>query len=163
VAGEAEGPGGWPRGRVYGAFLVSAVTSGARREPRQEGFGAKTGLGRGECLGPGLTAAQGAYYAATWRRSAAARETLAKTLAVRVETASDIGYTAAQLGHEDAVFSLKTYTHAVKRRERLTGAELEQFERSIEWAQWARMGTNGDSSDLADAVESVPRKEKAPH
>jgi hypothetical protein len=45
-------------------------------------------------------------------------------------------------------------------RERVYRAFLE---RSIEWAQWARMGANGDSSDLADAVESVPRKKKAPH
>jgi hypothetical protein len=57
---------------------------------------------------------------------------------------------------------LKTYTHAVKRRERLTGHELEQFERAIEWAEWARMGTNGEISDLAAADETVPEKEKAP-
>jgi len=45
----------------------------------------------------------------------------------------------------DAVFGLKTYTHAVRRRERLTGAELEQFERGP-------IGTNGDSSDLASGT-----------
>jgi hypothetical protein len=65
---------------------------------------------------------------------------------LRCAVGDDIAYTAAQLGHEDAVFSLRTYTHAVKRRERLTGAELGQFERAIKWAQWARMGTNADTA-----------------
>jgi hypothetical protein len=60
------------------------------------------------------------------------------------------------------VFSLKTYTHAVKRRARLTGHELEQFERAIEWAQWARIGTNSAVGDLAAAGETEPEKEKAP-
>lgn len=50
----------------------------------------------------------------------------------------------------------------MKRRERFTGHELEQFERAIEWAQWVRMGTNGEMSDLAAAVETVSAKEKAP-
>jgi integrase len=81
---------------------------------------------------------------------------------LRCAVGDDVAYTAAQMGHEDAVFSLKTYTHAVKRRERLTGHELEQFERAIEWAQWARMGTNGENSDLAAAAESVPEEERAP-
>jgi integrase len=82
---------------------------------------------------------------------------------LRCAVGDDVAYTAAQLGHEDAVFSLKTYTHAVKRRDRLTGHELEQFNRAIEWAQWARMGTNDEIGDLAVADASVPGKEKAPH
>jgi hypothetical protein len=45
------------------------------------------------------------------------------------------------------------------RRDRLTGHELEQFERAIEWAQWARMGTNDEIRDLAAVEESVPRGE----
>jgi integrase len=81
---------------------------------------------------------------------------------LRCAVGDDVAYTAAQLGHEDAVFSLKTYTHAVKRRNRLTGQELKQFERAIEWAQWARMGTNGEIADLETADPSVPEKEKAP-
>jgi integrase len=80
---------------------------------------------------------------------------------LRCVVGDDVAYTAAQLGHEDAVFSLKTYTHAVKRRDRLTGHELEQFERAIEWAQWARMGTNDGIGDLAAVEASVLGKEKA--
>lgn len=82
---------------------------------------------------------------------------------LRCAVGDDVACTAAQLGHEDAVFSLKTYTHAVKRRDRLTGHELEQFERAIEWAQWARMGTNDEIRDLAAVEESVSKNEKAPH
>jgi integrase len=79
---------------------------------------------------------------------------------LRCAVGDDVAYTAAQLGHEDAVFSLKTYTHAVKRRDRLTGHELKQFERAIEWARWAQMGTNGDIADLETADPSVPEKRK---
>jgi integrase len=81
---------------------------------------------------------------------------------LRCAVGDDVAFTASQLGHEDAVFSLKTYTQAVKRRQRLEGAELKQFERAIEWAQWARMGTNGDLDALAAADANAPEKEKAP-
>jgi integrase len=81
---------------------------------------------------------------------------------LRCAVGDDVAYTAAQLGHEDAVFTLKTYTHAVKRRERLTGHELEQFKAAIEWAQWARMGTSGDIGPLAAADAWAPEQEKAP-
>jgi hypothetical protein len=50
----------------------------------------------------------------------------------------------------------------VKRRDRLAGHELEQFERAIEWAQWARMGTNDEIRDLAAVEQSVPDEQKAP-
>jgi integrase/recombinase XerC len=82
---------------------------------------------------------------------------------LRCAVGDDVAYTAAQLGHEDAVFSLRTYTHAVKRRERLTGAELEQFERASEWAQWARMGTNVDTEWTQPPGEATSETEKAPH
>jgi integrase len=59
---------------------------------------------------------------------------------LRAAAGDDVAYTAEQLGHEDPAFSLRVYTHAVKRRQRLTGTEREQFERAIEWAQWARIG-----------------------
>jgi hypothetical protein len=81
---------------------------------------------------------------------------------LRCAIGDDVPYTAAQLGHEDAVFSLKTYTHAVKRRERLGGHELEQFERAVEWAQWARMGTNDEIRDFATVDASVSEEGKAP-
>jgi integrase len=73
--------------------------------------------------------------------------------ALRCVAGDDPAYTAAQIGHEDAAFTLRVYTHAVKRRERLSGAELKQFNRALEWAQWAQTGTNELSS--LQPVESV--------
>jgi integrase len=61
---------------------------------------------------------------------------------LRCAVGDDPAYTASQLGHEDAGFTLRVYTLAVKRRERLVGAERAEFERAIEWAQWARTGTS---------------------
>jgi hypothetical protein len=58
--------------------------------------------------------------------------------ALRCVAGDDPAYTAAQIGHEDATFTLRVYTHAVKRRERLTGPELQEFNRALEWAQWAQ-------------------------
>lgn len=62
--------------------------------------------------------------------------------ALRCVAGDDPAYTAAQIGHEDAAFTLRVYMHAVKRSERLSGTELQEFNRALEWAQWARMGTN---------------------
>lgn len=80
---------------------------------------------------------------------------------LRCAVGDDPAYTAAQLGHEDAAFTMRCYTAATKRRERLTPAERERFERAIEWAQWARMGTSGEMSDLAAASQPEADREKA--
>ena len=58
---------------------------------------------------------------------------------LRAAAGDDVAYTAEMLGHTDPAFSLRVYTHAVKRRQRLQGAELAEFSRAIEWAQWAQM------------------------
>ena len=47
----------------------------------------------------------------------------------------DPAYTASQLGHTDALFTLKTYTAALKRREKLTPAERKAFDTAVEWAR----------------------------
>jgi hypothetical protein len=51
---------------------------------------------------------------------------------------------------------MKTYARAVKRWKRLEGAEREQFELALEWAQWApqkaETGTNG-----GQALPALPR------
>lgn len=62
---------------------------------------------------------------------------------LRCAVGDDPAYTAAQLGHEDALFTLRTYTAAVKRRERLTPAERQAFDLAVDWA---RMGTNVDET-----------------
>jgi integrase len=48
-------------------------------------------------------------------------------------------YIAEQLGHEDPGVSFRVYQRAVKRRDRLTGAYLDHFDRALEWAL---MGTD---------------------
>ena len=43
-------------------------------------------------------------------------------------------YIAEQLGHSDFGFTFRVYQRAVKRRERLSGAYAEAFDRALEWA-----------------------------
>jgi integrase len=64
---------------------------------------------------------------------------------LRCACGDDVAYTSAQIGHEDARFTLRVYTGATKRRERLSGPHLKAYDRALEWA---RMGTN--------AVPAVP-------
>lgn len=60
---------------------------------------------------------------------------------LRCACGDDVRYTAGQLGHGDPRFTLKTYTQATKRRERMSGPHLKAYDQAIEWAQ---MGTNAD-------------------
>jgi len=57
---------------------------------------------------------------------------------LRCACGDDVAYTSSQIGHEDARFTLRVYTQATKRRERLSGPHLQAYDRAIEWA---RMGT----------------------
>jgi integrase len=81
---------------------------------------------------------------------------------LRAAVGDDVAYTSEQLGHEDAMFTLRVYTAAVKRRHRLAGAELEQFNRAIEWAQWAQVGTNGADELSAPLAASSFAQTKTP-
>jgi integrase len=58
----------------------------------------------------------------------------------------DIAYTSAQIGHTDPRFTLRVYTQATKRRDRLSGPHLPAYDRALEWAQ---MGTNGGDKPAA--------------
>jgi integrase len=51
----------------------------------------------------------------------------------------DIRYTADQLGHEDARFTMRCYAQASKRRDRMTKPHREAFDQAVEWAA---MGSN---------------------
>jgi integrase len=83
--------------------------------------------------------------------------------ALRCVAGDDPAYTAAQIGHEDAAFTLRVYTHAVKRRERLSGAELREFNRALEWAQWAQMGTNDAIAVAPAPADAEPENEETRH
>jgi Phage integrase family len=50
---------------------------------------------------------------------------------LRCACRDDVAYTSSQLGHEDARFTLKVYTQATKRRERLSGAHRRAYDVAI--------------------------------
>lgn len=71
---------------------------------------------------------------------------------LRYALRDDAVYVAAQMGHADGGgLSMSTYARAVKRRERLTGAALTEFDRALEWAQL----------DVIDQARSVPALDPA--
>lgn len=53
---------------------------------------------------------------------------------LRFVLGDDPVYVAAQLGHTEPGFSMKVYASAVRRRERLIGAALREFDAALEWA-----------------------------
>jgi integrase len=71
---------------------------------------------------------------------------------LRCAAGDAVAYTADQLGHTDARFSLRVYTQATKRRERLSGAHLRAYDRAIEWAQ---MGTNDERERVLATAEAT--------
>jgi len=60
---------------------------------------------------------------------------------LRAAVGDDPAYTSEQIGHDDPRFTLRVYTYATKRRQRLTGTHRQAFDRALEWAQ---MGTSSD-------------------
>jgi integrase len=67
---------------------------------------------------------------------------------LRCACGDDVRYTADQIGHEDPRFTLRVYTQATKRRDRLAKPQREAFDRAIEWA---RIG-----SIVVDGPEAIP-------
>jgi integrase len=59
---------------------------------------------------------------------------------LRFALGDDPVYVAAQLGHTEPGFSMKVYASAVRRRERLIGAALREFDAALDWAA---MGSGG--------------------
>ncbi len=74
---------------------------------------------------------------------------------LRCAAGDDPAYVAEQTGHEDARFTLNVYTHAIKRRHRLTEAERVQYDHALAWAQWAPTGTKPDLSTDALSTEET--------
>jgi hypothetical protein len=77
-------------------------------------------------------------------------------------------YVAEQMGHADAGrLAANLYAKAVKRRAKLSGAYLAEYERALVWAQmdradWAQMGTNAEALlDEAPVSESTGEAESA--
>ncbi len=74
---------------------------------------------------------------------------------LRFALGDDPVYVAAQLGHTEGAFSMRVYAKAVKRRSRLTGEHLREFDKAIEWA---RMGTSADSGLEWEAAIGLPER-----
>lgn len=78
---------------------------------------------------------------------------------LRAASGDDPVYIAEQLGHTDPRFTLTAYTKAVKRRAKLHGAYLAEYERAIAWAalpgtaEQALMGTSV-RREVSETVES---------
>lgn len=71
---------------------------------------------------------------------------------LRCACGDDVAYTSSQLGHEDPRVTLKVYAQATKRRERLSGPHLREYDRALEWA---RMGTIASEGPLTIPVEAT--------
>lgn len=67
---------------------------------------------------------------------------------LRFALGDDPVYVAAQLGHTEPGFSMKVYASAVRRRERLIGVALREFDAALDWAA---LGSGGP-----DLVGSEP-------
>jgi integrase len=62
-------------------------------------------------------------------------QSLRRTYAsIRAAAGDDPVYIAEMLGHTDPRFTLSVYTKAVKRRPKLSGAYLTEFDRALDWA-----------------------------
>jgi integrase len=69
---------------------------------------------------------------------------------LRAASGDDPVYIAEQLGHTDPRSTLTVYTKAVKRRAKLSGAYLAEYERALAWAalptaDWAATGSESPS------------------
>lgn len=75
-----------------------------------------------------------------------------------VALGSDPAYVMAQLGHTDPAFTLRVYTHVMRR----DPGERERLRALVEGRDWAPMGTGGDSTLLTAQPASLPRTKKPP-
>ncbi len=64
-------------------------------------------------------------------------------------------YIAEQLGHEDPGFTFRVYQRAAKRRDRLSAAYLEAYDRALDWAA---MGSGADFPP--EATRSSTRRQQ---
>jgi Phage integrase family len=74
---------------------------------------------------------------------------------LRACVGDDPAYTSNQIGHEDPRFTLRCYTQATRRRERLTGAHVRAYDRAVDWA---RMGTSAPDEAIPVPVEATKNR-----
>jgi integrase len=74
---------------------------------------------------------------------------------LRAAVGDDPVYIAEQGGWTDPAFALRVYARAVRRRERLTGTALREFDAALQWAEMGRISDSADTLDtLADSATS---------
>jgi len=75
---------------------------------------------------------------------------------LRFALGDDPVYVANQLGHTEPGFSMKVYASAVRRRERLIGVALREFDAALEWAALGSgEPVSVDSESSADGKQSL--------
>ena len=72
-------------------------------------------------------------------------------VSIRSALGDDPAYIAEQIGHEDPTFTIRVYAKAAKRRQRLSDAYREPFDRALEWAEMGRI----DEDQPAEVREPV--------
>lgn len=79
---------------------------------------------------------------------------------LRFAAGEDVTYVVEQGGWTDPGFAIKVYSRAVKRRQRLTGAHLADYDAAIEWAALGTgMGT--ETAQGPPAVPAIPDPKRA--
>lgn len=74
---------------------------------------------------------------------------------IRYALGDDPVYIAEQIGHDDSgELSMKVYARALRRRGRLEGVHLREYDKALEWAQ---IGTNGIDVTPRDGREEEPQ------
>jgi integrase len=74
---------------------------------------------------------------------------------VRAAAGDDPVYIAEQLGHADMALAFRLYQKAVKRRSKLCGHHLREFDRALEWAANRQQGP-------FEAPEGAPMMSESP-
>jgi hypothetical protein len=75
---------------------------------------------------------------------------------MRFALADDPVYVSEQLGHTEATFSMQVYAKAARRRDRLSGAYLAEYDRALQWAE--RSIGQGMGSEPGSALRSTGRR-----
>ena len=77
---------------------------------------------------------------------------------LRAAAGDDPVYIAEQLGHSDPRFTLSVYTKAARRRAKLSGVHLAEYDRALAWAALAGTGSAGiDWAETGRKSQPMPQ------
>ena len=75
---------------------------------------------------------------------------------LRAASGDEAVYTAEQMGHQDFAFTYRVYQRAVKRRGKLSGAHLREFDRALEWAAIGQQANASPSEAPTTSEAEIP-------